>query len=148
MGRILSSVNRKEAFDNALVQQELLQDAKNDDQRSKMAPFKSLVEEGEKADTLKEDTHLSQIKLLHEQFAEATCQKGYDLSTSTSHNNDSTDTNKLGGNEIYGRKYNDEDEDFSYHSSDGSAKEDALTLGSWAKMRLAHHIWLMQVVKY
>jgi hypothetical protein len=90
-----------------------------------MAPFEKLVEEEEKVNAVKEDTHLSQIEVLREQFAEAACQKGYDLSTNTTHSNNGTEANELSGDGIHGREYNDKDEDFSYQSLDGSAKEDA-----------------------
>ncbi len=74
---------------------------------------------------MKRYTLLSQIKVLHEQLAEAARQNGYEFSTSTSHNNDVTYADKLGSNWIYGWEYNYGDEDFSYHSLDGSAEEDA-----------------------
>jgi hypothetical protein len=94
-----------------------------------MAPFDQLVDKERKADAVKEDTCLSHIKLLQEQFAEAACQQGIDLLTHPAHSDTGTDVDEIGNNEIYGKEYNDHDEDFSYHSSDGLAKENADSQG-------------------
>jgi hypothetical protein len=42
----------------------------------------------------------------------------------TSHSEDSTDAPDSGDDGIYGKDYDNKDEDFSYHSSDGSAEEE------------------------
>ncbi len=67
-----------------------------------MAPLDQLVDEEWKADAVKEDTCLSHINLLREQFAEAAHQKGIDLLTPLTHSNNSTDINDIGNDRIYG----------------------------------------------
>jgi hypothetical protein len=91
-----------------------------------MAPNDHLVDEEWRADAVKENTYLSHINFLREQFAEAACQKGIDLPTPPTHSNNSMDVNEIGNDGIYGKEYDNDDKDFSYHSSDGSAnKEEA-----------------------
>ncbi len=45
--------------------------------------------------------------------------------THTTQSDDGTDIDEISNDGIYGREYSNDDEDFSYHSSDGLAKEDA-----------------------
>ncbi len=42
----------------------------------------------------------------------------------STHSQDDSDAEELDNNGIYGREYDNTDEDFSYHSSDGSDKDD------------------------
>ncbi len=67
-----------------------------------MAPLDQLVDEEWKADAEKEDTHLSHINLLREQFVEAAHQKGIDLLTPLTHSNNGMDINEIGNDRIYG----------------------------------------------
>jgi hypothetical protein len=122
---IQPGVDRKIAFDNALGKNELQQAANDAAWRSLMAPHDQLVEEEWKADAVKKDTCLSRIYLLREQFAEAACQKGIDSLTPPSHSNNGTKVNEIEDGRIYGKEYDNDDKDFSYHSSDGSAEEEA-----------------------
>ena len=97
-----------------------------------MAPFDKLVKEAEEEDAKKEDACLDRIEFLRKKFAEIAHQKGRckaidnsisDLLTNNTHSDDTSD-NELDNDGIYGRMDNDEDDDFSYHSPDVSAKED------------------------
>ncbi len=45
--------------------------------------------------------------------------------THTAHSDNNTHANEIGVDRIYGKEYDNDDEDFSYHSSDGLAEEDA-----------------------
>jgi hypothetical protein len=47
------------------------------------------------------------------------------LSTASTHSQDNSDAEKLDNGGIYGREYDDTNEDFSYHSSDGLDKDDS-----------------------
>ncbi len=67
-----------------------------------MAPFNQLVDEERKADAVKEDTCLSRIKLLREQFAEAACWKGIDLLRHPTHSENGMDANEINNERIYG----------------------------------------------
>ncbi len=51
-------------------------------------------------------------------------QKVGGLLMDTSHSKDGTDAPDFGDNGIYGKNYDNEDKDFSYHSSDGLAEEE------------------------
>ncbi len=62
---------------------------------------------------MKEDTHLSRINLLWEQFAEAAHQKGIDVLTPPTHSNISTDVDEIGNDRIYGKEYNKNDKHFA-----------------------------------
>ncbi len=75
---------------------------------------------------MKKDTHLFHINFQREQFAEAACQKGIDLPTPPTHSNNDIDVNVIGNDGIYSKEYDNDDKDFSYHSSDGSANEEAV----------------------
>ncbi len=88
-----------------------------------MDPFDKLVDDEEKADAAKEAFCLVHIKLLQEQFAHAARQKVNSLLMDTSHSKDGTDTPDFGDDGIYGTENDNEDEDFSYHLSDGSVEE-------------------------
>jgi hypothetical protein len=67
---------------------------------------------------------LLHIKLLQEQFAHAACQKVDGLLMDTSHSKDGTNAPDFGDNCIYGTEDANEDEEFSYHLSDGLAEEE------------------------
>jgi hypothetical protein len=69
---ICPGIDHKIAFDNALGKNELQQVAKKAAQ-SLLAPVDQLVDEERKDDAVKEDTCLSRINLLREQFTEAAC---------------------------------------------------------------------------
>jgi hypothetical protein len=94
-----------------------------------MAPLYQLVYDEWRADAMKEDTCLSRINLLREQFAEAAHQKGIDVLTPPTHRDIGTDVNETSDDGMYGKQYNNHDEVFSYHSSDGSTKEEAAAHG-------------------
>jgi hypothetical protein len=104
--------------------QKLQWDADNAAQRTQMGPFDKLVAAEEKVDTAKEDTRLLRIKMLQEKFKHAAHQKVNGLLMDTSHSKDSTDAPDFGDNGIYGKDYDNQDEDFSYHLLDGSAEEE------------------------
>jgi hypothetical protein len=116
-------IDHKIAFDNTLGRNELQWAAKDTAWRLLMAPLDQLVDEKWKADAVKEDTRLSRINLLREQYAEAAHQKGINLLRPPTHSDSGTDVDEIGDDRIYGKEYDNNDEDFSYHSSDGSAKE-------------------------
>jgi hypothetical protein len=118
------SINQKKAFNASLGMQKLQRDANNAAQRTQMGPFDKLVATEEKADTAKEDTCLLGIKLLREKFEHAAHQKVDGLLMDTSHSEDDTDAPDFGDDGIYGKDYDNEDEDFSYHLLDGSAEEE------------------------
>ncbi len=99
------SVDQKKAFDASLVMQKLQQDANNAARRTQIGPFDKLVATEEKADTAKEITHLSCIKLKQEKFKHAAHQKVDDLLMDTSHSKDSTDAPDFCDNGIYGKHY-------------------------------------------
>ncbi len=48
-----------------------------------------------------------------------------DLTTASTHSQDNSDAEEMDNNNFYGREYDNTNEDFSYHSSDGSDKDDA-----------------------
>ncbi len=89
-----------------------------------MGPFDKLVAAEGKADAAKEDTRLLRIKLLREKFEHAARKKVDGLLMDTSHSKDGTDAPDFGDNGIYGKDYDNEDEDFSYHSLNGLAEEE------------------------
>ncbi len=121
---IPTSVDQKKAFDALLGMQKLQWDANNAARRLLMDHFDKLVKKEEMADAAKEASHLLHIKLLQEQFAHATCQKVDGLLMDTSHSEGGTDTPDFGNDGIYKMEDDDEDEDFSYHLSNGSAEEE------------------------
>jgi hypothetical protein len=47
------------------------------------------------------------------------------LTTASTHSQDDSDSEEMDIDNIYGREYDNTNEDFSYHSSDGSDKDDA-----------------------
>jgi hypothetical protein len=123
---------RKKAFDNALENKKFQRDVEITARRVMMAPFDKFVKEAEEEDAEKGDARLARIEFLQKKFAEIAHQKGRckaidnpisDLLRNNTHSNDTSD-NELDNDGIYGRMVDDEDKDFSYHSSDGSAEED------------------------
>ncbi len=110
---------------------ELQQAAKDAAWRLLTAPLDQLVVEEWRADAVKEDTCLSHSNLLWEQFTEAACQKGIDLLTPPTLSNNGIDVDEIGNDRIHGKKYNNDDNYFNYHSSDGSAKEQAAAHGEF-----------------
>jgi hypothetical protein len=62
--------------------------------------------------------------LLHEKFEHAARQKGDGLLMDTPHSKDGTDAPDFDDDDNYGKNYDNEDEDFSYHLSDGLAEEE------------------------
>jgi hypothetical protein len=102
--------------------QEIQQEADDAARRTQMGPFVKLMAAEEKADAAKEHSCLLRIKLLHEKFKHAARQKGNGLLMDTPHSKDGTDAPDFDDDGIYGKNYDDEDEDFSYHSSDGQKR--------------------------
>jgi hypothetical protein len=103
--------------------QEIQREADDAAWRMQMGHFDKLMAAEEKADAAKEHSCLLRIKLLREKFEHAASQKGDGLLMDTPHSKDGTDTPDFDDDGIYGKNYDNEDEDFSYHLSDGLAEE-------------------------
>jgi hypothetical protein len=120
MAQITPKANLKEAFDNALEAQETQWEAERTARKANMAPYNKLVDKAEKEDAVKEAACLTQIEILREKFAEASQNKD-----SRNKGNDNIAVIKLGDdNSICNAESDEEDKEFSYHLSDGSAKEE------------------------
>jgi hypothetical protein len=132
MNKNTPSNTQKKVFDSALENQELEREAENTAWKMMMASFNQIVKEAEEEDANKEDAWLARIEVLQKKFADAAHQKGrYKsnndpitnfLANNTNSNNNSG--NDSGNDGIYGTMEDNEDNDFSYHSSDGSAEEE------------------------
>jgi hypothetical protein len=85
-----------------------------------MAPYNKLVDEVEKDDAVKEAACMTRIEILWEKFAEASQKKD-----NRNKGNNNIAGIKLGNDDsICDAEAYEEDKDFSYHSSDSSAKEE------------------------
>ncbi len=120
MAQITPKADLKEAFDNALEAQEAQWEAERTTRKANMAPYDKQVDEVEKEDAVKEAACLTRIEILQEKFAEASQNKD-----SCNKGNDNLVVIKLGDdNIICNAESDEEDKEFSYHSSDGSAEEE------------------------
>ncbi len=122
--RVPPSVDCKKVFNASLGMQEIQWEADDAAWRMQMGLFDKLMAAEEKTDTAKEHSCLLRIKLLCEKFEHAARQKGNGLFMDTPPSKDGTDAPDFDGDGIYGKNYDNEDEDFSYHLSDGSAEEE------------------------
>jgi hypothetical protein len=118
--RITPKADLKEAFDNALEAQETQWEVERTARKANMALYDKLVEEVAKEDAAKEAARLTQIEILQEKFAKASQNKN-----SRNKGNDNIAVIELGDdNSICNAEFDEEDKEFSYHSSDGSVEEE------------------------
>ncbi len=100
-----------------------------------MDPIDKIIDEEENANATKAITRASCIERRWEQFKNA-AQKKAGLSGATCTSVEVFDTEDAENGGIYRREYDNDDEDFSYHSSDGLDKDDSvydLFLGNGAE---------------
>jgi hypothetical protein len=113
--QITPKADLKEVFDDALEPQEAQWEAERSARKEWMAPYKKLVDDVEKEDKEKEAARLTQVEILQEKFAEASQKKN---------------PIKMGDHDsICDAELEEEDKEFSYHLSDGSAKEEGEDYG-------------------
>ncbi len=121
-------------FDRSLDEQELLRESDRVARRLLMKPIDLLFSKEEKVHATKENARASRIALRQEHFKNAAGKKinhsratsSYvDLPTASTHSHDNSDDEELDNECIYGKEYDDTNEDFSYHSSDGLDENDA-----------------------
>ncbi len=117
--RITPKADLKEVFDDALEPQEAQWEAERSARKEMMALYDKLVDNVDKEDKEKEAAHLTQVEILREKFAEASLNKN---------------PIKMGDHDsIRDAELKEEDEEFSYHSSDGSAEEGGEDYGKLGK---------------
>ncbi len=100
-----------------------------------MDPIDKIIDEKDNANAAKASTWASRIERRWEQFKNA-AQKKTGLSGATCTSAEIFDTKDVVNDGIYRREYDNDDEDFSYHSSNGSDKDDSvydLSLGASAE---------------
>ncbi len=120
MAQITPKADLKEAFNNALEAQETQWEVERTARKANMAPYNKLVDKVEKEDAVKEAAHLTRIEILREKFAEASQNKD-----SCNKGNDNIVVIELGNDDsIRDAESDEEDKEFSYHSSGGSAEEE------------------------
>ncbi len=99
-----------------------------------MDPIDQLINKEEKVHTAKVTARASHIELCQQQFKNSAKKKSdrsratspyIDLTTASTHSQDDFNAEEMDNDNIYGREYDDTNEDFSYHSSDGSDEDDA-----------------------
>jgi hypothetical protein len=115
-----TSVEFRTALDKALGRQEAQWEAENTARKKMMAPYNKLMDEVEQDDTAKEMACLARIQILREKFAKDSREKGSGKQANESNKYAEIDYNEG----VCKADSNEEDKDFSYHSSDGSAEED------------------------
>jgi hypothetical protein len=120
MAQITPKADLKEAFGNALEAHETQWEVERTARKANMAPYDKLVDEVEKEDAVKEAACLTQIEILREKFAEASQNKD-----SCNKGNDNIAVIELGDDDsICNAESDEEDKEFSYHSLNGSVKEE------------------------
>ncbi len=115
-----TSVKFRMALDKALRRQEAQWEAKNTARKKMMAPHDKLMDEVEQDDTAKEMACLARIQILHEKFAKDSREKGSGKQADESNKYAEIDYDEG----VCKADSNEDDKNFSYHSSDGSAEED------------------------
>jgi hypothetical protein len=135
MGEGMKETERAYAvFDCSLGKQDLLHESERVAWRLLMDPIDQCINKEEKAHIAKANAQASCIEHWQEQFKNAAQKKSgqscaastyVDLSMASTHSQDNSGAEELDNNGIYGREYDKTNEDFSYHSSDGSDKDDA-----------------------
>jgi hypothetical protein len=115
-----TSVEFRMALDKALGRQEAQWEAKNTARKKMMAPHDKLMDEVEQDDTAKEMACLARIQILREKFAKDSHEKGGGKQADESNKYAEIDYDEG----VCKADSDEDDKDFSYHSSDGSAKED------------------------
>ena len=123
------------AFDRSLDEQDLLRESKKVARRLLIDPIDKFIDEEENVNTPKASTQASCIERRQEKFKNA-AQKKTGLSGATCTSVEVFDTEDAENDGIYRREYDNDDEDFSYHSSDGLDKDDSvydLSLGNGAE---------------
>jgi hypothetical protein len=117
-----------------LDHQDLLRESDRVARRLSIDPIDQLVNKEEKVHAAKVTARASHIKLCQQQSKNAARKKSdrsratspyIDLTTASTHSQDDSDPEEMDNNNIYRREYDNTNEDFSYHSSDGSDKDDA-----------------------
>jgi hypothetical protein len=121
MARITPKADLNEVFDDALEPQEAQLEAERSARKKRMAQYDKLMDNVEKEDKEKEAACLTRVKILQEKFAEASRNKN---------------PIKMGNHDsIRDAELEEEDKEFSYHSSNGSAEEDREDYGELGKRR-------------
>ncbi len=124
---------KNKVFGCSLDEQELLQETEEESCRLLMAPLGRFINEETQADTAQKNDHASCMKILQEQFESTACQNcnlpgnintDRGLETTPTHSIDSPNYDGVDNNVSYNGKNDDDDKDFTYHSSDGSDKDD------------------------
>ncbi len=115
-----TSVEFRTALDKALGCQEAQWEAKNTARKKMMAPYDKLMDEVDQDDTAKEMACLARIQILREKFAKDSREKGSGKQADESNKYAEIDYDEG----VRKADSNEDDKDFSYHSSDSSAEED------------------------
>jgi hypothetical protein len=119
-------------FNRSMHEQDLLRESEKVARRLLMDPIDKIIDEKENTNAAKASTQASCIERHREQFKNA-AQKKTGLSGTTCTSVEVFDTKDAENHGIYRKEYDDDDEDFSYHSSDGLDKDDSvydLSLGN------------------
>jgi hypothetical protein len=125
---------KKMVFDRSLNEQELLQETKEESCRLLMAPLDLFIGEKKEADIAQENARASCMTIQREQF-EHTAHQNFNLpginstdeglETTSTHSKDGANDDRVDNNGIYSGKNDDDDDgDFTCHSSDGSDEDD------------------------
>jgi hypothetical protein len=124
---------KKMVFGHSSDEQELLQETKEESCRLLMAPLDRFMDKETQADTAQENACASHMKIQGEQFkntARQNCNlpgvnytdKGSE--TTSNHSNNDANDDRVDNNGIYGGKNDDDDSNFTYHSSDWLDEDD------------------------
>ncbi len=114
-------------FNDALEPQEAQWEAERTARKERMAPYNKLMDDVGKEDKEKEAARLTQVEIFREKFAEASRNKN---------------PIRMGDHgSICDAELEEEDKEFRYHLSDGSAEEEGEDYANWDKTQMAHHQW-------
>jgi hypothetical protein len=121
-------------FSTALWTNRILRESERVAWRLLMDPIDQFISKEEKVHTAKVNAQASCIEHRGEQFENATQKKSgqscaastyVNLSTASTHSQNNSDAEEPDNDGIFGREYDNTNEDFSYQSSDGLDKDDA-----------------------
>ncbi len=124
---------KKMVFHHSLDEQELLQETKEESRRLLMAPLDRFIDKETQADTAQENACASCIKIWREQFKNTAHQNcnlpgiyntDGGLETTSTHSEDGTNDDRVDNNGIYSDRNDDDEGNFTYHSSSDGLDED------------------------
>jgi hypothetical protein len=147
---------KKMVFDHSLDEQELLWETREESCMLLMAPHDRFIGKETQADTTQENARASHMKIRWEQFKNTTRQKcnlpginntdGGSETTST-HSMDGANDDGVDNNGIYSGKNDNDDGNFTYHSSDGPDNDDEDGNEVWGMVWMACHQQYLHMAK-